>query len=512
MKILFIKSRNINTKVIGITPPLGLMYVASYIRATRGDDVRIFDISFHKAPLREIDRIIHEFEPDVIGISALTLEAPALYQIAHFVKTVTGAPIIVGGPHATSAPDEILENKDIDIAVIGEGEVTFKELLDNLDAGQGIEKVDGIMYRQDDDIIRTPPRGYIDNLNELPFPAWDLIDVNKYAHVKSVSTIIFRSSFLPYMVMLTSRGCPFQCTFCHNIMGKNFRARSAENVLEEMRILVEQYHINDFEIIDDISNFDRERIKSILSGIIEKGWKVRLSFSNGVRTDMLDEEIISLMQKAGASEVSIAVETVSPRLQKMIKKNLNLEKVKKMIEFAADRGIFLRGFFMFGFPTETEEEMKATIDFACKSKLHIAYFFLLNPYKGTGIYEYVQEMGLGKQLEKIQLDDFDYLAMPLNISDIPDEKFYKLYRSAYIKFYINPARIFRILRTKAVVHDLFYHFNHILPMVLLTLQAMLFPLKGNKQTTLEQVEITYHKKNTKYLSLWSSKKKQASLR
>ncbi len=485
MKILLIKSGNLNTMATGMTPPLGLMYVASYVRKTRGDEVRIFDIRFYKEPLKEIYRRIKEFGPDIIGISALTLEAPAMYQIARFVKTITDTPVIVGGPHATSAPEKVLENKDIDIVVIGEGEITFKELIDNLDKDQGIDNVNGIGYRKGNDIMLTPQREYIDNLDRLPFPAWDLIELHKYAHTKSMSTPMFRSSFRSYMVMLTSRGCPFRCTYCHNIFGKKFRARSVENVLQELKQLIETYHLNDFEIIDDISNFDRERIKSIFSGIIEKDWKISVSFPNGVRTDMLDEEIIDLMRKAGTNEMSIAVETVSPRLQKMIKKNLNLDKVKTMIDYAAAKGIFLRGFFMLGFPTETEEEVKATIDFACKSKLHTALFFVVNMFKGTEIYNQAQESGV--EIPELNLEDFDYHAMPFNVSAMPDKRLHRLYSGAYVRFYSNPVRIFMILKNRNVLRVILYNLTNLLPTISSTVLSILFPLKGNRQTELGRV-------------------------
>ncbi|MCL5878205.1 MAG: B12-binding domain-containing radical SAM protein [Deltaproteobacteria bacterium] len=483
MKILLIKSGNLNTRAIGITPPLGLMYIASYVRNKRGDEVRIFDIRFYKEPLKEIYHIISEFGPDIIGISALTLEASAMYQIAHFVKIVTDVPVIAGGPHATSVPEEVMKNEDIDIVIIGEGEITFKELLDNLDKGQGIEMVHGIGYRKDNDTILTHRRNTIEHLDIIPFPSWDLIELGKYAETASMSII----GYGPYMVLLTSRGCPFHCTYCHNIMGKTFRARSVENVLDEMRILIEKHHINDFEIIDDISNFDRERFKQIMRGIISNGWKVALSFPNGVRTDLLDDEAVRLMRQAGTAEVSIAVETATPRLQKMVKKNLNLERVQHIIDVCVNEGMYVRGFFMLGFPTETEEEVKTTIDFACKSRMHGALFFLVNPFGGTELANQVE--GMGKMPSVIKYEDFDYHAISFNASSVSDKKLHRLYATAWMRFYFNPKRIFRILKAKTTWNDLPYYFYVLL--------KNLFTPKGNQRLVLEPVDVEFKKINKK---------------
>ena len=483
-RILLIKSGNLTTRSKGITPPLGLMYIASYIKQERNDEVRILDIRLYKEPLKEVYNIIHEFQPDLIGIGALTLEAPAMYQIAHFIKQVTDAPVVAGGPHATSVPEEVMKNKDINIVVRGEGEVTFNELLTAIEDGKRLDGIPGIGYRNDDDaVIINPSRGYIDYLDKLPFPAWDLVELKKYATISSMSTVGVR----PYMVFLTSRGCPFHCTYCHNIFGKKFRARSVENVLEEMDILINNYDIDDFEIIDDISNFDRERIKSIFRGIIDRGWKINLSFPNGVRTDMLDEEIICLMKKAGTSELSIAIETTSPRLQRLVKKNLNLEKVKQMVNIAVDSGMFVRGFFMLGFPTETKEELRATINFACKSRLHEALFFLVNPFGGTELSRQIESMG--KIPLNVKPEDFDYYSMPFNASNVPDNQLHRLYMMAWIRFYFNPLRILHILKAKDVWRDLPFRLRGVL--------RDLFAPKGNKKLVLEPIDFEFKRINSK---------------
>ncbi|MGB9734760.1 MAG: B12-binding domain-containing radical SAM protein [bacterium] len=448
LKVLLVKSSTELSKHIGTPPPLGIMYIASYLRDKTNHSVKIFDARLYKESISQLYKLILMYQPDIIGISALTVEADHLHTVSYIAKSVdNNIKVVVGGPYITSSPSAI-NDKNIDVGVIGEGEITFKELLDAYEHGISLHNIRGIVFRSSNNIITTPSRTYIENLDDLPYPAWDLIELNAYFKRRGMSTVGIRR----YMTLFTSRGCPFHCTYCHNIMGKRFRARSIENVLEEIRILMEKYNINDFEIIDDISNFDRERFKQLMRAIIDKKWEITISFPNGVRTDMLDEEIIYLMKKAGVSELSVAIETASPRLQKMVRKNLHLEKIRYMIDVAAKNGIFVRGFFMLGFPTETEEELRSTINFACKSKLHEAIFFKVNPFGGTELYE--QALISGKITSNSNTNSFNYHSTSFNLSEVPTKKFNRLYMLAYVRFYSNINRIIRILQTKKLWNDL----------------------------------------------------------
>jgi|YelNatPaOPRAMG01_1025707.scaffolds.fasta_scaffold26679_2 radical SAM superfamily enzyme YgiQ (UPF0313 family) len=450
-KILLVKSTTSYSKHTGTPPPLGIMYLASYLQAGGYDSIRLFDARLYKEPVKELYKLISEYRPDIVGVSALTLEASYLHTVAYITKSIDiNIKVVAGGPYATSTPSTLMNDKNIDVGVIGEGEITFKELLDSYEHDGDLYNIRGIVFKSHNGFITTPSRPYIEALDTLPYPSWDLIDLNAYFVRRGMSTIGIRR----YMTILTSRGCPFHCTYCHNIMGKKFRARSVDNVLKEMQVLIEAYHINDFEIIDDISNFDRERFKRILKGIIDKGWKITLSFPNGVRTDMLDEEIIHLMKKAGTSELSVAIETASQRLQKMVKKNLHLEKIKKMIDIAVKDGIFVRGFFMLGFPTETEEELRSTINFACMSRLHEAIFFKVNPFGGTELYKQANERGKLPSSD-MNTSNFSYYTTSFNLSELSNRKFNRLYTWAYIRFYFSMKRIFSILKTKKMRNDLF---------------------------------------------------------
>jgi radical SAM superfamily enzyme YgiQ (UPF0313 family) len=445
-RILLIKSRNLDRIQSGATPPLGIMYLASYIREKRHDEVMIKDLLFIDDLDNELVRIISQFNPSIVGISAIANEAENLHKIASIVKVYNPKiKVIIGGPYLSSFKSEAMADENIDIGVIGEGEETFIELLNKIENDTAdLSSVNGIIYQDDNKIIATQQRPYIYDLDMLPYPAYDLIDINAYKRFKGEST----ARLGKYTVVLTSRGCPFHCIYCHNMFGKRFRARSVENVISEIEMLVRNYEIRHFEIIDDIANFDKERFKSLLTHIINKNWGIKLSFPNGVRTDLLDEEAIDLMKEAGTEELSIAIETASPRLQKTIKKNLNLKKVQQIIERAVYDGMFVRGFFMLGFPTETEDELKTTLNFAIHSKLHLALFLIVIPFKGTELYEQIPYNGIfDKPI------DADYYTMPFNLSNVPDRIFFKLYRYAYIKFYLDPKRIIRILMAKPSLRD-----------------------------------------------------------
>jgi radical SAM superfamily enzyme YgiQ (UPF0313 family) len=281
---------------------------------------------------------------------------------------------------------------------------------------------------------------FIDDLDDIPFPAWDLIDLDRYfekrfLHTRTMNPHQKRDRAVP---MVSSRGCPYRCTYCHNIFGKKVRKRSIQNVIDELLLLKNQYNIEEIEFIDDIFNVDIRRAKDLFRAIIDNKLNMYFSYPNGLRSDSFDEELLDLMKEGGAYRLVFAVESGSPRIQKLMKKNLDLAKAQANIEMANKKGLFLGGFFILGFPGETEEEVWETIDFALKSKLHTANFFILTPFPGTDVWQDAIAAGM-----PVEGSFKHYYQVSVNLSNIPTKRLESLRRKAISKFFLNPVRAFR---------------------------------------------------------------------
>ncbi len=429
-----------NRKAESLMAPLGLMYLASYLRR-RGDvDVRILDMTPSKINYDNLGEEIRNYQPRWLGISALTFESQGLHRVAAIAReAMPGMPVVAGGPHATAYTNQVMQDTNIDFAVLGEGEWTADDLQEAIRTGGPVDSIEGLAWRQNGS-IRVNPRGHhVEDLDALPFPAWDLVDIPGYRGFARMS----RSGMRNYMVLFTSRACPYQCIYCHKIFGKLFRARSPENVLAEIRALYDAYGVREFEIVDDIFNCDLDRAKRIFDLIVESGMKIRFALPNGIRGDHADEEFFAKARRAGAVYMSFAVETASLRLQKMIRKNIQLEKIEQNIRLARRQGIFCQGLFMLGFPSETREELQRTIDFAVRSPLHAAHFFIVNPYEGTDLAELARKAG------KPVFSDFNnnYLTSGFaNLTDLTDREVNRIRRRGLLRFWLKPSRVWAILR------------------------------------------------------------------
>ncbi len=438
MRVLLIRP---NSKMRTAFMPLGIGYIASAIRR-EGHEVSLLDARLWRLSPAKVAECVRDIGPDIIGLSAIHYEKQDVRKVANTLRRDgVKAPIVLGGPLVSTMGEKLLEDRTADAAVIGEGETTFVNYLKAQEKGDRIDTIPGLIHLIDGVARSNPVNSYLDDIDGL-VPAWDLIGPEQYFKMSSRHTHnqLIRS---PRSVSIfTSRGCPFGCIYCHNVFGKRFRARSASAVLEEISMLKHEYGIRELEIVDDCFNLDLERAKEIARGIVSRKLNLWISFSNGLRADRMDEELIDLLKEAGTYRINYAVETASPRLQKLIGKNLDLDYTRDVISYTAARGIFTFGYFMLGFPTETEDEMQMTRDYALHSRLHAANFFYVNPFPGTALAERYMPSGWNPS----DIDNMDYYDFKLNLSEVSDETLRRLKKEAFRKLHFSPYRMWRAFR------------------------------------------------------------------
>ena len=440
MKILLIIP---NSKNIIRSISLGPLYIASSLRKEGFSDIKIIDARHEGLSDKQISRRIKDFSPRVVGISGLSMEATEVHKLARLAKQInTKCKVIIGGPYASCSPQAIIKDPNIDFVVIGEGERTICKLINAIESNRDVSGIDGIAFRNADIPVIKPEALIIEDLDSIAFPAWDLIDLEEYfndLHRHSESPIPISNRIVS---LFTSRGCPYRCIYCHNIFGKRIRLRSVRNVLEEIELLIERYDVEEIEIVDDCFNFDLARAKQICDQIIRRGFKINLSFPNALRVDRMDEELIIKLKKAGTHMICYAIESASPEIQRKIKKNLDLNRAKQIIDQTVNQDIIVCGYFMLGFPEETKEQMLQTIRFAKEAPFHIVNFSYVTPMPNTELFKEVENKNI--ELRKIGAAYFQRLSF--NLSSVSDIELKRMWAKAFREFYFRPSQIWYIYK------------------------------------------------------------------
>lgn len=419
---------------------LGTLYLAANVDWLPED--RVEHINTLHCALQCLDwrRKLSDFEPDIVALSALTYYAPELAAAIETVKNDTGAITIAGGPHVTAVGAEVMQISALDFAFPGEGESGFRAFIDlcrNPCVSPSI--VPGLLWR-DGKEVHVNKRCKGEDLELIRFPTRSQVDPFEYAKYSSI--LNFK---VPHMPIVTTRGCPYQCVYCHEIMGKSVRYRSVESVLREVDHWFEQ-GIRTFLINDDIFNVNRRRAQAIFRKFAERGG-LRFAFPNGLRADLLDEETIDAFVEGGMFYAMVAVESGDLSMQQHIKKRLKLDKTLEMIEYMGHAGVIVGSFNIFGFPGETEEQIETTIRFNESARgLSKANFFVLNPHKGTAVYD--MALAEGYVPEGATQGYFNVLSTSPT-RHVSSERLAAMRNDAYRRFYLAPDRINRVLSADA---------------------------------------------------------------
>ncbi len=398
----------------------------------------------------EILEQIKEFSPDVVGITCLSsFHFPEVLQLSKMVKSLDkGIITLTGGTHPTFLADKIMNaHKEIDFIVLGEGEDSLKKLLCRINKGQDYKDIDGLAFRDNGSVQINPKTEYIKDLDVLPFPALEFFPLDFYAEKSVPFSITFRSR--KTAPVLTSRGCAAGCVFCasKNYWGRQYRMRSAENVLDEIEHLVRKYNFEEIQFIDDNLTQDRTRAKKIFEGLIERKLDIHWNTPNGIAVWTIDDEMLRLMKESGCYELTVAFESGDQEvLNNIIKKPLNLEKAQKLVSKMKQMGIQVHSFFISGFPGETKEQIKRTFDFAWKMDLDSAWFFMANPTPGSELYETCLEKGYIK--DDFCFEDVEYTLAHIDTEDFTSREIEKMVLSQFAFYNIgqmfrHPVRFFK---------------------------------------------------------------------
>lgn len=375
-----------------ITPPLSLGYIASSLKKKGYQDISIIDGTLAQLSPESMLRLISERRPAIIGIQVYTGSHNWTRNFVKMLKKSTiSAEVVVGGPHISALKEKAIEHIGADYGIVGEGEESFAKLVEViLDDGSkasadALRDIPGLIYKDEEGRFRQSivPFARIPDLDTLPFPDYELLHITKYFKHMQGATVPLRGK--RPVPILTSRGCPFNCTFCSSSLTflKKMRFRSVQSVVEELEYLKNRYHIDEFFITDDNLTLDMKRAEEFFDLLVKKRLNLHWRAPNGLRADRLDKNLIRKMKRSGCYFVGIGVETGSQRIMKTIKKSLDLRKIDEVLPILRRQHIITSGFFMVGMKEEKDEDIMKTIKFIRKSKFDRIQVSIYTPYPGS---------------------------------------------------------------------------------------------------------------------------------
>jgi len=418
----------------GIIPCLSLLYVAGILKKS-GYDVRFYDIEAMGLTRKKIKDLLSEFKPDYY---CFTLTTYLFHQTVDWIRDIRSfrdAPVIAGGVHMGIYPRETFSVREIDYGVIGEAEETLPELMEVLKRGIDPSEVKGVVFRRGNEVVITPPREPLKNIDGGPFPARDLIPNENY--------YTFISKRRNFTSIISSRGCPFKCVYCEQ--GRlAYRPRSAENVIEEIAECYGKYGIREFDFFDSAFTIQKERVSRICELIRRE--KLDIYWSIRSRIDSVDDKMLSELAASGCRRIYYGIESGDPDILKTLKKDTDIDKIRRVTRLTGEKGIDVFGYFLVGCPGDTPATIKKTINFAKELNLEYAQFSNTTPMPHTELYDMLlKENGNDDYWRTFILDRHTDKKLKKPRTSLSEEEIKNAIRRAYMEFYFRPRYILKML-------------------------------------------------------------------
>ena len=449
--------------IVNLLPPLGIGYIASVLEQ-EGFQVKITDCPSLNLNHADLRKIFEAEKPDIIGFTITTISVSSAIIASQNAKAVSPhSLIVIGGPHPTSLPEETMHNGPFDVVVLGEGEYSFLEIAQRVrSASKDFSGISGLMYRKNGELISTGSRAYIDNLDSLPFPAFHLFSPLSMYHPMPGNV-----RGIPYVQMMTSRGCPYQCTFCdRKVFGQLFRARSPKNVVDEIEMLMKRFGIKEVKFNDDTFNVDPKRVIDICEEILKRNMKIL--WTCRVHVKNLSSDFLKIMKRAGCWQIGFGIENADTAILERIKKYITPEECKDAVLRAKACGMNVKVSFMFGLPGETGKTIQKTIDFAKTLPADIVNFHIFIPFPGTELFNKINSEGLllhKNYQHYCQLNLPKYMHLPFVSKGLEENQIRRFSSQAHRSFYLRPSYILSQLRQIRNFSDAYRYWQGFLAIV-----------------------------------------------
>ncbi len=426
-----------------VVPPVGLGYLATALRRAGFNSVTIIDSIRENLSIPQLVDKLVSLNPRIIGFQVFSSDFVSVRDSINLIKQkIPGAMIILGGPHVSATGTSIFSDfPGVDFGFMGESEVSLPLFARRsiLKEAIELESIPGLVHRSEG-VERANERAYIEDLDALGFPAWDLMPPDKYPDAPQGA---FYRQF-PIAPIATTRGCPYTCAFCGSPvnMGNKLRFRSLDSVFGEMETLYKHYGVREFHFIDDMFNMSRTRVLEFCRILDSRKWGINYTFPNGLRLNTIDRETLAWMKKTGAYAFTVGIESGSQRILDAMNKKLTVDMIREKVQMIAESGIEPSGFFLLGYPGETKEDIRKTIDFAKSLPLKRAHFSNFLPLPGTLATQRLLDSG---EIGPPDWENLAYSNTPYAPKGISTSELKSFQRRAFLEFHLRPKILFKML-------------------------------------------------------------------